>query len=156
MVLNDEQKAAVGRWIKEGYGLSDIQKALSSEFGISMTYMDVRLLLLDADMAVKDKVVKKPAVEQSAEQGSGIDAAGEEDSLSPDHGSVSVDVDRITRPGAIVSGTVKFSDGKAGNWSLDQMGRLALDVGDAEYRPSEEDVGLFQQELKHALSQRGF
>jgi hypothetical protein len=69
---------------------------------------------------------------------------------------VSVEVDRVTKPGAVVSGTVSFSDGTHATWMLDQLGRLALDAGTPDYRPSEADLQAFQKELKSALERRGF
>ena len=39
-------------------------------------------------------------------------------------GSVTVELDRIVRPGFMVSGNATFSDGVSGKWALDQMGRL--------------------------------
>ncbi len=35
-------------------------------------------------------------------------------------------VDTVARPGAMVSGSVTFSDGQKGHWYLDQMGRLGV------------------------------
>jgi hypothetical protein len=39
---------------------------------------------------------------------------------------VKVKVDEITRPGAMVSGSVVFTDGKKAGWYLDQTGRLGM------------------------------
>jgi len=47
--------------------------------------------------------------------------------------------------GAVVSGTVTFSDGTAGKWALDQYGRLMLDTGKKGYQPSPGDVQVFQR-----------
>ena len=68
---------------------------------------------------------------------------------------MSVDLDRITRPGAVVSGSAVFSDGKRVQWLLDQYGRLALDAGSSGYRPSQQDLAAFQRELQALLAQRG-
>jgi hypothetical protein len=144
MDLNDEQQQVVAGWVKEGLSLSDIQKGLQEQLNVKMTYMDVRFLVLDLGLDVKDKPEpKKPEPEdepEATEQASGV----------------SVEVDRIMKPGALVSGTVVFPDGKSGAWALDQSGRLALDMGDADYKPSEDDVAAFQLELKGALEKKGF
>jgi hypothetical protein len=155
MELTSEQKQTVERWIKEGCGLSDIQKKLSTELGISMTYMDVRLLMIDLGLKVKDKT-SAPASTKSADQG-GVSPAG---SLSEPGkevlSRVAVDVDRVTRPGSLVSGTVRFSDGVKASWMLDQFGRLALDAGKKKYTPSEQDLVAFQEELRSVLEKQGF
>ena len=67
-----------------------------------------------------------------------------------------VEVDALTRAGAIVSGTVVFTDGVKASWFLDQSGRLALDAGQPDYKPSEEDLQAFQEELRAALKKKGF
>ena len=142
MEFSDEHKAAVKGWIEEGLGLSDIQKNLSSQFSLTMTYMDVRFLVLDMGLAVQDRVERaKPEEAVPAEAG------GE--------GGLSLEIDRITKPGSVVSGTVLFSDGVSASWFIDQAGRLALDSGTEGYRPNEEDMASFQTELKNALEKRG-
>lgn len=157
MELSVEQKTAVRRWAEEGCGLSEIQKRLNEEFGLSMTYMDVRFLLIDLDVAVHDKPEREKATpkETGAPDGDfSQDAPGAEDGLVGS--GVSVSLDRVVQPGALVSGQVRFSDGKSGKWSLDQMGRLALDVGEPGYRPSQEDVQEFQKQLQERIAGQGF
>jgi hypothetical protein len=74
----------------------------------------------------------------------------------PDNvGGVAVTLDRIVKPGSVVSGTVRFSDGVSASWMLDQLGRLAIDAGKPNYRPSPEDVQAFQIELRNLLQSRG-
>ena len=65
-------------------------------------------------------------------------------------------VDQVTRPGALVSGKVTFSDGKGADWYLDQMGRLGLVPKETGYKPSEADLMEFQAELQNELSRQGF
>ncbi len=71
-------------------------------------------------------------------------------------GEVVIDLDRIVRPGAVVSGNVTFSDGVAGKWALDQHGRLMLDTSQKGYQPSPADVQSFQHQLQAALQRHGF
>ena len=71
-------------------------------------------------------------------------------------GNVKVDLDRVVRPGAIVSGTVTFSDGVSGKWAMDQYGRLMLDMSKKGYQPSADDVQAFQQTLSRQLQRHGF
>ncbi|MDP6490142.1 MAG: hypothetical protein QGH42_12755 [Kiritimatiellia bacterium] len=174
MVLTDEQKAAVAEWVGEGDGLSDIQKRLSDEFDLSMTYMDVRFLIIDLDLTLKED--EPPAPEPEPEPipeaepvaapepapgpapGPTLEAAAAAaDAEAPAAGgSISVEVDRVVKPGAVVSGSVTFSDGQQATWVLDQLGRLALDAGDKDYRPSEQDISDFQVALRDALQKQGF
>jgi hypothetical protein len=159
MELTPEQKQQVTAWIKDGATLAEVQKRLQEELNVSMTYMDVRFLVLDLDVDVQDKEPEtpKPPPDEAAGELPVEEAGGapvEPDQVTP--GGVSVDVDAITKPGSVVSGSVSFSDGKSGSWMLDQLGRLSLDVGDPAYRPSPEDVQTLQEELQKALSARGF
>ena len=155
MEISEEQKQTIAGWVKEGASLSDIQKRLAEELELPMTYMDVRFLILDLGLDVQDKPepVAKPEAPAIDDPAANLGATSLDDSVSP--GGVSVEVDRVTKPGAIVSGTVAFSDGASSAWSLDQFGRLALDPGSSDSRPSPEDLQAFQEELKSVLEKRG-
>jgi len=199
MTLTPEQKAAVSSWIAAGDNLSAVQKKLAEQFKLSMTYRDVRFLVDDLNLELKDPapkvdtsdVSKAPPARPSAPPaaaaekkggmleklkekvglGSGAsnddedelpaeDFAAEEESLpaaAPGAaGNVTVEIDRITRPGTVVSGAVTFSDGVSGKWALDQYGRLMLDTGTPGYKPSQADVQDFQRELQMQLQRHGF
>src|SRR5271154_4122178 len=111
MNLDETQRQTVTKWISEGAKLSEIQKRLL-ELGVKLTYMEVRFLVDDLKLTPKDpeppKVVAPPAAaptkltaeKNPAPEGT-LPASG-----------VSVSVDQITKPGAMISGTVKFSDDK--------------------------------------------
>ena len=58
MSLTPEQKAAVSSWIAAGDNLSAVQKKLRDEFQVSMTYMDVRFLVDDLNLTLKDPTPK--------------------------------------------------------------------------------------------------
>src|SRR5690349_16094987 len=58
MTLSPEQKQTVASWVAAGDNLSAIQKKLSEHFKISMTYMDVRFLVDDLDLSIKDAAPK--------------------------------------------------------------------------------------------------
>jgi hypothetical protein len=64
-------------------------------------------------------------------------------------------MDTITKPHALVSGKVTFSDGETAEWMLDQTGRLGLNPGKAGYRPSQADVVAFQDELQRVVQGLG-
>ena len=54
-----EQLEMVRQWAAEGVDLNGIQKSLAGEFGVHMTYMDVRFLLLDYGIEIA--TVAEPA-----------------------------------------------------------------------------------------------
>ena len=58
MTLTPEQQQAVSAWVAAGDNLSVIQKKLSEEFKVSMTYRDVRFLVDDLNLALKDPAPK--------------------------------------------------------------------------------------------------
>ncbi len=161
MELTAEQKQVVASWVGEGATLAQVQTRLLSEFELSMTYMDVRFLVLDLDVSLQDPtpaVVEPPAEAPAADEAE-LPAAPAElpapDAL-PAGATVSVEVDAIMRPGSLVSGTVVFGDGTKATWMLDQTGRLALDAGNPDYKPSEADIAAFQTELQNELAKKGF
>jgi hypothetical protein len=164
MELTEQQKTTITGWVKEGCGLSEIQRRLASEFGLRPTFMDVRFLILDLGLEIKEKNASR-AVPKAAEPE--VDAPLEDvaDDGFPEEagdlpaegpGGVSVEVDRIMKPGALVSGTVTFSDGVKAAWMLDQYGRLALDAKQPGYRPSPEDIEGFQVALQKEVAKKGY
>jgi hypothetical protein len=159
MTLDDAQRKKVAAWIAEGLKLSEIQNRIASELGVRLTYMDVRFLVDDLRLVPKDPEPPKPAPTLDAKK----EAAPlkEATPLKPEEegaisGNVSVAVDQIARPGAIVSGKVTFSDGKKAEWYLDQTGRLGLVAQEKGYRPSQSDVQQFQTILESELAKLGF
>jgi hypothetical protein len=160
MNLTDEQKQAVATWINEGLKLADIQKRLGSEFGLSLTYMDVRFLVDDLKLTLKEPEKPKIAPAPAAATAPGAPAKPGMKPLTPEEraplgGGVSVSVDQIARPGAVVSGSVKFSDGETATWHMDQMGRLGLGPKKQGYKPSAADVQSFQMALENELAKLG-
>lgn len=61
MNLTPEQHAAVASWVAAGDNLSEIQKKLSEQFKLSLTYRDVRFLVDDLDLTLKDATPKVDA-----------------------------------------------------------------------------------------------
>lgn len=96
MTLTPEQKQAVSEWVAAGDNLSAIQKKLAEQFKVSMTYMDVRFLVDDLNLALKDPAPKadtsdiskaqaaRPAAEKPAEKKSLLDKAKEKLGLGRD------------------------------------------------------------------------
>jgi len=161
MTLDETQRKKVAEWIANGMKLSEIQNRLASELGVRMTYMDVRLLVDDLKLTPKDIEPPKPAapvvppaavLPQKSAGGLKLENdPAPESSIS----GVSVSVDQLTRPGAVVSGKVTFSDGKKADWYIDQTGRLGLAPQEAGYRPPASDVQQFQIALEAELSKMG-
>jgi hypothetical protein len=200
MELTDTQKESVAAWFAGGASLDEIQKRLKSEFGIHMTYLDVRLMVAElpqpeekvadragdageAGEAVGEaktpRTPKTPRTElqdkgrefadgPDSRKGNGEDLADEyEGEEIPEDGEATdsteaqtvsaptVTIDALMLPGTLASGDVTFSDGKAGKWYLDQMGRLGIGNLPEGYRPSPTDAALFQQQLMGLLQSKG-
>ncbi len=203
MTLTPEQKQAVSSWVAAGDNLSTVQKKLSEHFKLSLTYMDVRFLVDDLGLELKNAAPKADAADVSKANGGGVPSPrspqppaekkglmdklkekvglggdGEQvgrgvpaepsedeelpeddfadEAAAPGASSLKVEVDRIVRPGAVVSGDVTFSDGVSGKWAMDQYGRLMLDTGKEGYKPSPADVQAFQRELSQQLQRQGY
>jgi len=164
MNLTETQKHTVATWLADGLKLSEIQKRLESEFGLRATYMEVRFLLDDLKLMPKDIEPAKPAMLKGQPTG---EEAGVSSNVAPEEtldqdtetaqksGGVSVTVDQVARPGALVSGGVTFSDAQTAQWYLDQGGRLGLLPKQQGYRPSAADLQEFQMNLESALRKMG-
>lgn len=206
MSLTSEQKQTVASWVAAGDNLSAVQKKLAEQFKLSLTYRDVRFLVDDLNLALKDPAPKVDASDVSkipppaarrpepaeraekkglidklkakvglapgtVEERAAPDALDDEDDLPPDGppeagdefaappggaSALSLDVDRLVRPGFMASGSVTFSDGTTGKWAIDQMGRLMLETAQKGYKPSPADVQAFQRELQTQLQRQGY
>ena len=182
MSLSTEQKQAVSDWIAAGDNLSVVQKKLSEQFKLSMTYRDVRFLVDDLGLELKNPAPKADAndVSKTPAPGGGVPppratppADSPEGDLPPEEfpedegvpaagaaptgaSTLKLEVDRIMRPGLMVSGAVTFSDGVSGKWGLDQQGRLMLETAQKGYQPSPADVQAFQRELQVQLQRQGY
>jgi hypothetical protein len=144
----------VAQWIADGLKLSDIQNRLASELGVRMTYMDVRFLVDDLKLTPKDIEPPKPVVPTMPAAPAPAPIAGPAAPAGA-AGNVSMSVDQLARPGAVVSGKVTFSDGKQADWYIDQSGRLGLAPQQAGYRPSPADLQQFQILLESELGRMG-
>src|SRR5580693_926728 len=110
MKLSDEQRQRVTAWILEGAKLSEIQSRLAAEFGIKLTYMEARFLVDDLKLTLKDPEPPKVVVPEAKPVAKPAAVAPNPAEVEPPPaatgGKVSVGVDQIARPGAIVSGKV--------------------------------------------------
>jgi hypothetical protein len=132
---------------------------------LNVTYMEVRMLVDDLKVMPKDPppppAPPKPPEIAKAPESAGA-PAGKPGSapLAPGApagaaSNVSVNVDAVARPGTMVSGTVRFSDGQTGTWYMDQMGRLGVAPNQQGYKPSAPDVQAFQDALERELHKLG-
>lgn len=170
--LSTAQKQQIAQWVNDGLSLSDVQKRIVADFGIHMTYMEVRFLVDDLDLALKDKEPAKPAPEpattgtaqpQTADApppGDFVDEAPVPAGLAPETpagaGRVRLTVEPIQKPGVLVGGSVTFSDGQSGVWQMDQYGQLGFVPPYPGYKPAPADVQQFQVELDKELRKLGY
>ncbi|MEI7730202.1 MAG: hypothetical protein WCO56_11560 [Verrucomicrobiota bacterium] len=171
MNLSDAQKQQVKAWLADGLKLSEIQGRIDTDFGIRMTYMDVRFLVDDLKAMPKDPeppAPKAPSLLDPAKPAptppeaplveDPLDAAEEPEMIppaAPGATSVSVSVDAIPTPGTGLSGKVTFSDGQSGQWFVNDMGQLGLSMKQRGYRPSPADAQAFQTALQRELRKMG-
>jgi hypothetical protein len=139
--LTPDQVAALKQWAAEGATMSDLQRHLKDDFGFSLTYMDTRFAILDLGI----QLIEEPKAEPKAEEKPVLVATGK----------VTVTMDTLTLPGALVSGKATFSDGETAVWMLDQNGRPGLDPDTPGYRPAQEDIAEFQKQLRALIQESG-
>ena len=156
MKLTDEQLKSVAAWFAAGASLDEIQKRLVAEYGVHITYFDLRMIVAELPQPEDPEVAEEPQDPEVPEDPESPE--NPENPETPENGvaNVTVTVDALMIPGTMASGDVTFSDGVKGKWYLDQMGRLGLG-GDLPqgYRPSPADAALFQARLMEALRAKG-
>ena len=168
MKLSEDQLKSVAAWFAGGASLDEIQKRLVAEYGVHVTYFDLRMTVADLPQPEEPDAAgdssesseSSPSNESSPSSPSS-NSSESSDAAAPNEGehqaaNVEVTVDALMIPGTMASGDVTFSDGVKGKWYLDQMGRLGLG-GDLPqgYRPSPEDAALFQARLMEVLRSKG-
>ena len=172
MQLSQDQKKAIEEWIQSGADLNKIQQNLKEEFALKLTYLDTRFLLGDLGL----EIIEEEEEINSAQPEEKVDPAipkekesefQEQETLSedPEEGkdnenenettNVNLTVDSLTQPQCIISGKATFSDGKGAAWYIDQLGRLGLNPDEEGYSPTQEDLAVFQIELRNVLSKQG-
>ena len=153
--LTPAQISKVSHWVAEGATLSQIQGKLSTELDVSMTYMDVRFLVDDLNLALIEKEEpKKP--EETIDEPAVAEPAAADATAPASGGVVTVEVDTIAQPHAMVSGKVTFSDGQIADWYIDHQGQPGMVARVQGYRPSQPDIADFQVKLDAALRSAGF
>jgi len=168
MALNPQQQQTVATWAREGVSLAEIQSRIGTEFGVTMTYMEVRFLVDDLKVdlppppppppAAAPPEAAPPAGKPAARKGGGLFGFGRKDepaAAEPPAGVV-VDVDRVMKPGTLISGTATFSDNETAKWFMDETGRLGFQPTTPGYKPSAEDIQDFQMALQGELRKLGY
>lgn len=149
--MTEEQIAKVRQWAADGATLPDIQQRLTTELDINVTYLETRFLLADLKIELKPQEDPEPAKEPEPEP-----EAEDEPGLEGGPGKISLHVDELQRPGTLVSGKVTFSGGEKAEWALDQFGRFMFNPEDRSFRPEEEEMVEFQNQLSQALRRLGY
>ena len=167
MNLDEAQRKTVADWIAQGLKLSEIQNRLIAELGVTLTYMQVRMLVDDLKLMPKDPEPVKPSETVLSPSATALAAGARSPVTGPGTampkpappaggpGNVALSVDQLTRTGAVVSGKVTFSDGTTAAWQIDQAGQLGLIAPQPGYRPPASDVQPFQMALEAELSKLG-
>ena len=179
-VSNQERDAFIMECLDGGMSLSELQNQLAERFDLHLTYMELRMLTADLQVnwskqdakveaaKPKAKPAPKPAPAQvpnapadnSEYEDGEDDAADTQDAGAPPakpeaddalRGQTTVEVSKLVRPGAAVSGTVKFGSGASGEWYLDQFGRLGFIPDEGSGQPDQQDIQEFQVEVQKAL-----
>ena len=100
-MLTEEQKADVAKWFAAGASLDEIQKRMKTEFGVHMTYLDLRLMVADLPQPVETEPAAPdgpaheglahdgPAREVPAPPRRGTSSSGTPDSGTPDSSGTS-------------------------------------------------------------------
>lgn len=160
--LSEEQVALIQSWADEGDGLSEIQNKLGSEMDIRVTYMEMRFLMDDIGVQLKsdpEPEKQEPEEEPAPENEAEVAESPEEESPESDSGEnaaeVTLTVDKVQRPGTVISGNVSFGEGNSAEWSLDEAGQLGMKPNNEGFRPSEEQVMAFQQQLQKVIQESG-
>jgi len=145
-MTNDERKEIVRKLLAEGQTLSQIQDYLRREKGDSITYMELRLLLSempDAKLPEKEPPKTPPIAPATA-------------TPTPEPaGKLSISVDQMPPPGAMLSGYVRFASGAKAHWFIDETGRLSLEPELGSGKPTQDDMKEFSTELRRMLQQNG-
>jgi hypothetical protein len=139
-MTNEERKQLVRELLAKGQTLSQIQDYLRNEKNDSITYMELRLLLSEMpDVKLPEKETPKPAPPTP------------EPKTAP--GKLSISVDQMPAPGAMLSGYARFASGAKAHWFLDESGRLGLEPELGSEKPTQKDMQEFSTELRRMLQQ---
>ena len=136
--------------LNSGTSLSNIQRLLDEEYDVNMTYLDLRMIASELNVNWEKQEAKKPVTPSMADETISAEESTEKQQ-QPSTGT-QVTVDKVTRPDALMSGTVKFKSGASGKWFVDHAQQLGLAPDSGSSKPTQEDIIEFQKELQQAVS----
>lgn len=161
----NEIKRIISENLKKGLSLPEIQNLLAEQHGQKITFMELRLLASEIENVNWEKLSgetqdnKKSSDNEEAKDDTDEDVEYiddeedveeiPEDKTAWSSGTV-VEISKLARPGAVLSGSVKFASGASAEWVLDQFGRLMFEK--ANGKPTKNDLMEFQMELQKKLS----
>lgn len=148
MNLSKEEKEQLQSWLANGLNFSTIYKHVSNDWKKNITYMELKF-------AIDDLHLEFPKVTKISEEETKKEEPINLNTVESAH-KVTIEIDKIMPPGAILSGSVTFSDGMTGSWQLDQRGRIAINPLTEAYHPSEEDIQEFERQLQQVLHKAGY
>lgn len=126
MSLSPEQKQAVAAWVAAGDNLSAVQKKLSEQFKLSLTYRDVRFLVDDLDLELKDAAPKVDASDVTKTQPAPPKAESPE--KKGFSGSEEEEIGPGGAPHPAGQGTTMDDEGEAGEAGFDELPEGASNV----------------------------
>jgi hypothetical protein len=163
-MTNEERKQIVRELLANGLTLSQIQDHFHKEKNDPITYMDLRLLLSEMpDAKLPEKEVPKTILAAAGPTSpvggkvTGKDSGRTGMDKEPEAvgGKLSISVDQMPAPGAMLSGYARFSSGAKAHWFLDEMGRLGVEPELGSGKPTQKDMQDFTAELRRMLQQTG-
>jgi hypothetical protein len=151
-MTNEERKQVVGQLLAKGHTLSQIQDHFHKEKNDPITYMELRLLLSEMpDAKLPEKELPKTLLPSAVPTAASTGAEKE----PPTSAKLSISVDQVPAPGAMLSGYARFASGAKAHWLLDEMGRLGVDPELGSGKPTPQDMQEFTTELRRMLQQTG-
>ena len=112
--------------------------------------MELRILLSEMpDAKLPEKEFSKPVLPPTPSP-----AAGTADAPAAPAGKLSISMDQLPAPGAMLSGYARFSSGAKAQWFLDETGRLGLEPELGSGKPTAADMQEFSTELRRMLQQK--
>jgi hypothetical protein len=154
-MTNDERKQIVAQLLQEGRTLSQIQDFLRNEQNDSITYMELRLLLSEMpDAKLPEKALPMVILPAAPTPAKPV-GPGSPPPAAVAGGKLSISVDQVPAPGAMLSGYARFTSGAKAHWFLDEMGRLGLEPELGTGKPTQADMTEFSAELRKMLQSSG-
>lgn len=138
-----ELKKLIKSHLDEDLTLNEIHKLLSTEHDVKITFMELRLIsseIEDMDWGKFDPKAEEEDEEENEVREAPVPVE-----------ATQIEISNIQRPGTMASGTVTFLSGLKGEWYVDTMGQLGLNMANDDDKPSEEDMQDFQVQLQRQI-----